>query len=185
MSCITPSSRADASWGELYIGNAQRTANTAVMPDRTRPETAARVYALNVEPIDNTSVWDQPLRDLRANLHATVHQLASALGVKRQSVHAWQRGEKQPSSGSKLRIAQLQAAAIKLNASIGTRLPLYLNRPLGQGSETFWNLLAQNMPAEAAADLLIKTAQQSTSQRFTLRKALLGKLPTEPLDRNG
>jgi transcriptional regulator with XRE-family HTH domain len=174
---------ADPSWGEPFTNNMHRTANTAVRISRVIRNTASSSAIVTDSSNGSDLIWQEPLRALRTNLHATVQQLACAIGVTRQSVHAWQRGEKDPSAENQRRIMQLEEIARRLNSSIGNRLPVLLNLPMRADGSTFWDLISNptSNPKELA-DSLIKLSLKSTERRFALRQALNGKLPAEPLD---
>lgn len=182
MYCLAPASAAsDVGWGRPYEDANHRTANTVVVISSALPHTASFVRTSQTEDSQESPPWRQPLTALREDLHATVSQLAQALGVRRQSVHAWQRGDKAPSTDSQLRISQLQIAATTLKAGLGSRLPVYLNFPLSEAGESFWDLVAAGTPANAAALILVEAATASTKRRRALDAALEGFLG-EPLD---
>ena len=182
MCCLTPAASArEVSWGGSYEGASQRTANTVVTIPITLPRTASVVRTSSSEESEKNSPWREPLKNLQSDLHATVSQLARALRVRRQSIHAWQRGEKTPSVDNQARILQLQIAAIKLKDRLGRKLPIYLNYPLGETDESFWDLLAMGIPAHTAASTLVETATGSIRRRKALSDVLENVLG-EPLD---
>lgn len=185
MYCLSPSSQAHAvEWGGLYKDSNHRTANTIAVLSGTLPRTASITQTVPPQGSNVDSPWRQPLDELKHDLHATVTQLARALGVRRQSFYAWQRGDKAPSADSQGRISQLQVAADFLKENLGVRLPLYLNYPLGEAGESFWDLVATQKTAIVAASILVEAAEASTKRRRALDTALAGFL-AEPKDVEG
>lgn len=187
MYCMTPAAQAlDPDWMQTHEVISQRTATTAFDIPTVLPRTASLLQtpgqnATASEDPQDDSPWKEPLAELRDNLHATVSQLAEALGVSRQSVHAWQRGNKMPSAAHQIRITQLQAAAARLRNTLGNRTPTFLNSSIGRSDESFWDLLASGEQADVAASLLLEFANASLKRRQDLEAALDGLLG-EPLD---
>jgi transcriptional regulator with XRE-family HTH domain len=181
MTCLAPPEH-DFSWGGSYERVIQKTANTAVVLPFVVPRTASDVRESPADRAADVSPWREPLNTLRDDLHATVSQLAKAIKVSRQSIHAWLRGEKSPSAKKQARISELQKAAIVLKAGLGEKLPIYLNYPLGEAGESFWDMVAMEVPAESAASSLVEAAIGSIARRKALDSALQNMLG-EPLDR--
>lgn len=170
-------------WGSFYADPFPGTARSRTRVIDTSATAASHVGTLLATP--SATPLTEVLAALRASLGATVHELAAALGVHRQSVYSWQRGEKSPSPERMRRIAQLEDATGLLINKLGDHLGFYLGYPVGPNREDFWTLLADGNEPGAVAEMVLAAAESSGRRRAALRFALREGLATEPLDRNG
>ena len=130
-------------------------------------------------PIDVVTTADQ-LKFIRTNLRLNVTDIARALRVSRQSIHAWFSGGSVSTKNS-ARIEDLaQAADIIIGAGIQVTRQL-LHRPILSG-QNLVDIVATGGSASFAAEALVKIVHNEAQQR----KRLSARLATRPpLRRDG
>ena len=152
------------SWGSSYQPQNDLTANGIIDLTNLDVGTAAWTPQKRSKEAAKEN-WGEVILNLKSSLHATVFQLAQALNVSRQTVHAWQRGEKKPAIEAQTRISALVNASVSVQKQLGNKLPIYINFEIGDNNETFWKLISAGMPIQDASEILVKVAKASSARR--------------------
>lgn len=161
-----------AGWGITYGVSRNGTANSSPGQYEARSMTATVISLRQTSDVEPESIWLKPVEDIRAELKATVSQVAVALHVSRQSVHGWMRGTKTPSAEHQERLQELKAAASQLREAFGSKLELHLSYPLGPNGEAFWELVADSTSPLDAANRLIEAIRLSDRRKAALATAI-------------
>lgn len=108
------------------------------------------------------------LEHVMAVLKPAVTELAAALGVSRQAIYAWLRGNP-ISSANAAHLAELAQAADVVAAEGAAGATWIVRRPL-RGGKTFFGLLKEGVVANDAARLLIQIIRAESLEREVLNK---------------
>lgn len=167
-------------WGQSYGTHSRRTGSMGVNSG-LGDSTASRVRLITKE-VPTAPVWAEPIASIRSSCRVTVLQVAEALNVTRQTMHAWQSGRKEPSSKNKRELLQLASAGEFLERELGVRLSLHLELPLENTGMTFFELIKSGTSAMDAAQVLVSSARRMDAHRADLQYQLNDILPEQPLD---
>jgi transcriptional regulator with XRE-family HTH domain len=142
----------------------------------TNPTQVMTVVVPPAEPVVAQSAKDQ-VRFIQASMGLTVGQLASALGVERQTVYNWLQAERAPvlQTRTRNRLQQLADIARKWNERCSRPVGRLLTS-LDVGGTTLLNLLSQTTIDDAAIVLAMDALAATVIETRNLRR---GRLKTE------
>lgn len=172
---LTAPHSAASNWGTAYGRRAEDgRVHIALSEHQAYPSTAALrpVARRQVQAQPSISLLGERISALKDRLHASTVQMSKALGVSRQTLHAWQTGTKAPRPNNEQRIWKLEKATDRLCEALGPALPSALSYPIGSSGENFWDLLGMGDDADAVAS----TLEHLMATRNTRRKRLLSDL---------
>ena len=170
-------------WGATYASRQLGTANSAPAIYPARAVTASLILLPRASAVEVATPWLELVEEIRLGLGATVNQIASALGVSRQAVYGWMRGEKGPKVQHQGGVQTLCAASRLLRERLGPqRLGVALSFPIGADGETFWDLVSQGQSPIDIAEALLVAVHEADERRRALTEKLDAALPSQPID---
>ena len=128
--------------------------------------------------IDNTNVpvtsseAKEIIASIRSAFDPSTKDLAAALGVERQTVYAWIRGENEPSMENSRRLRAICSLAEEWKTLSKLSAKHALRVPLGKDEVTLSDLLTREILDEAAIRNHLPIAAKFINERYTYRPSI-------------